>query len=235
VTAPLDSWLDPRVRAGTERLLARRRSLLCGGAAPLGWKMAFGPVPAREALGLTGPVVGFLTDATLLRPGERCPLEGWTAPKLEPELAIHLAAPLGAGTTAEQAAAAISGVSAAIELADVDRPATELEEVVAGDIYHRRVALSSDPPRRGLPAGPIAVAVERNGEPLAATDDAEAAVGRLAELTAYAARYLAEFGCGLAPGEILISGSTVPLLDIAPGQEIVSRVAGVGEVGVLLG
>lgn len=228
-----DPWLDPRVRAGTERLLARRRALLEEGARPLGWKLAFGPPAAREPLGLAGPVVGFLTDRTLLRDGEACPVGEWAVPKLEPELAIHIGEPLGAGTTPESAAAAIAGISAAIELADVDRPSSELEEVIAGDIYHRGVVLGEEV-SAGLPGGPIAVAVERDGEPLARTEDAEAAVGALAPLTAYVARYLAEFGCELEAGEVLISGSTVPLIDVAPGQELRSTVAGAGSVGIEL-
>lgn len=234
MAALVDPWLDPRVRAGTERMLAHRRALLAGGAAPVGWKLAFGPQPVREALGLTGPVVGFLTDATMLVPGDRCLVGGWTAPKLEPELAIHIAAPLGIGAEPAEAAKAIAGISAAIELADVDRPSSELEEVIAGDVYHRRFALGEGI-TDGLPAGPVAVAVERDGEPLAATEDAEAAVGALAPLTAYVARYLAEFGCGLSPGEVLISGSTVPLIEVAPGQELRSTVAGAGSVDVALG
>ena len=231
---PLDPWRDPRVRAGMERLLARRRALLAGGAGPLGWKVALNAPAAQEGLGLTAPLVGFLTDAGLLRAGELCPVGGWTMAKLEPELGIHIGAPLGAGAGPADAAAAIAGISAAIELADVDRPFSDLEEVLAGDIYHRRVALSAEPPTAGLPQGPIAVAVERDGEPVAATEDAEASVGRLVELTAYVARYLAEFGCGLSPGDILISGSTVPLIDVAPGQSLRSTVAGVGSVDVTL-
>lgn len=89
-------------------------------------------------------------------------------------------------------------------------------------------------PAPGLPAGPIAVEVTRDGEPLAATAYAEAATGALAGLVAYVARYLHEFGAELRPGELIISGSTVPLIEVAPGQRIRSAVAGAGAVEILL-
>jgi 2-keto-4-pentenoate hydratase len=216
-----------------ERLLSRRAELLGAGARPLGWKLAFGPPAAHEPLGLDGPVVGFLTDATLLASGGACAVGGWTAPKLEPELAIHVGAPVEPGAGPEAAAAAITGLSAAIELADADLPPAELEAVLAGDVYHRRVVLGDG--IAGLPASPIAVEVERDGEPLASSADAEAATGALSDLIAYVACYLSEFGAALVPGDVVISGSTVPLIDIAPGQRLRSVVAGVGAAEVVLG
>lgn len=224
---------DPRVREGMRALLARRERALAAGARPLGWKVAFGAPAAREALGLSGPVVGFLTDATLLADGGACAVGEWTAPKLEPEIGIRIGAPLGADPDPVEARAAIAGISAAIELADADPAPSELERVLAGNIYHRAFAVS-DEAAPLLPGEPIAVSVERDGEPLTATADAEAATGELTELVAHVARYLAGFGCALAPGDVVISGSTVPLIDVAPGQRHRVAIAGAGEVAVEL-
>jgi 2-keto-4-pentenoate hydratase len=205
-----------------ERLLARRADLLAAGAEPLGWKLALGTEAAMATLGLSGPLVGFLTGSTAIASGDEIAVAAWTAPKLEPEIAIHLG-PGGAG---------VAAVGAAIEVADVDRPATETEEVLAGDIYHRAVVLGEPV---APSAGPIAVTVERDGERFAATDDAEAAVGRLADLAAYVPRYLERFGAETREGEVIISGSTVPQIDIAPGQAWESRVEGIGAVAVRIG
>ncbi len=228
------AWEDLRVQAGMERLLARRAELLDAGAKSLGWKLAFGPPAAREPLGLAGPVVGFLTDATLLPSGGECAVGEWTAPRLEPEIAIFVGATVAPGASAAEAAPAIAGVAAAIELADVELPASELEEVLAGDIYHRAVVLAAEPPAAGPPTAPLAVTITRDGEPLAATDDAEATTGPAAELVAYVATYLHQFGAALSPGEVIISGSTVPLIEVAPGQRIRSEVGGAGSAEVVL-
>ena len=216
-----DPWDDPRVVAGMEKLLARRAELLADGATPIGWKLAFGTEVAMSKVGTTGPVVGFLTDATLIEPGGECPIDGWTAPKLEPEIAIHLG-PGGEG---------VAGISAAIELADADQPPTEIDSVLAGDIYHRAVVLD----RKAVPtplAHPIAARIERDGEEYATTADAEAEVGRIEELAAWTVTYLRHFGVETAAGEVVISGSVVPLLDIAPGQHLRNNLLEVGAVEV---
>jgi 2-oxopent-4-enoate/cis-2-oxohex-4-enoate hydratase len=224
VTPPTDRrdpWDDPRIVAGMERLLARRRELLDAGAVPLGWKLAFGTEAAMSLLGTTGPVVGFLTDATLLAPGGECAIAGWTAPKLEPEIAIHLG-PGGEG---------VAGISTAIELADADLPPTETEAVLAGDIYHRAVVLDRDAAPVPL-SSPIAARISRDGERIAATDDGEAEVGRIEELAAWTVRYLREFGESTTEGEVIISGSVVGLLDIAPGQHLRHELPGIGALEV---
>jgi 2-keto-4-pentenoate hydratase len=216
-----DPWDDPAVVAGMAKLLELRAERLAAGARPLGWKLAFGAEAAMETLGLSGPLVGFLTDATEVASGGEARIAGWSAPKLEAEIAIHLG-PGGEG---------VAAVAAAIELADADRPPTETEAVLAGDIYHRGVVLGAPVP---LPPGPIAVAIERDGEPFAAAEDGEAVVGALEELAAYVSTYLGHFGVETREGEVVISGSTVPLIDVEPGQSWTSRVAGIGEVAVRL-
>jgi 2-keto-4-pentenoate hydratase len=216
-----DPWDIPAIVAGMERLLACRAELVAGGATPIGWKLAFGTEAAMSKVGTTGPVVGFLTDATLIAPGGACPIEGWTAPKLEPEIAIHL----GAGGEG------VAGISAAIELADADQPPTEIESVLAGDIYHRAVVLDRTVAPTPLDH-PVAARIERDGEEYAATADAEAEVGRIEELAAWTVDYLRHFGVETAAGEVVISGSVVPLLDIAPGQNLRNELRDVGSVDV---
>lgn len=214
---------DPRVVAGMERMLARRREMVADGVRPIGWKLAWGTEAAMSKLGTSGPVVGFLTDRTLIAPGGECSVSGWAAPKLEPEIAIHLG-PGGHG---------VAGITAAIELADADLPPTEIEAVLAGDIYHRGVAL--DRGAEPVPLShPIAARIICDGEEIAATADAEAEVGRIEELADWTVAYLEHFGESTAEGEVIISGSVVPLLDVVPGQTLSNQVEGVGEVSICI-
>jgi 2-oxopent-4-enoate/cis-2-oxohex-4-enoate hydratase len=216
-----DPWDVPAIVAGMEKLLGRREEMLAEGATPIGWKLAFGTSVAMEKLGTTGPVVGFLTDATLLADGAEISIAGWTAPKLEPEIAIHLG-PGGEG---------VAGISAAIELADADQPPTETETVLAGDIYHRAVVLDRTVDPTPL-AHPIAARIERDSEEIASTADAEVEVGQIEELADWTVNYLHHFGVETAAGEVIISGSVVPLLDIAPGQTLRNEILGVGSLSV---
>jgi 2-keto-4-pentenoate hydratase len=217
----VDAWDDPRVRAGMENAVALRAQMLGEGARPIGWKLAFGTEAAKGALGIDGPVVGFLTDRTLIEPGGHCPVASWTAPKLEPEIGIWLG-PDGEG---------VAGISPAIELADADRPMLELEAVLSGNIYHRGVVLDVGATRHPI-AGPVAARVRRDGEQIAAVEDAEQTVGKLEELAAYVVRYLAEFGLSTAEGEVIISGSVTGLLDIGPGQALRHELIGIGALDV---
>jgi 2-keto-4-pentenoate hydratase len=216
-----DPWDVPAIVAGMGKLLARRAEVLDGGAAAIGWKLAFGTEVAMAKLGTTGPVVGFLTDATLLAPGDEFSVDGWSAPKLEPEIAIHLG-PGGEG---------VAGISPAIELADADRPPTEIETVLAGDIYHRAVVLDRDATPTPLDH-PVAARISREGKEIARTEDAEAEVGRTEQLAEWTVAYLRHFGIETAAGEVIISGSVVPLLDIAPGQRLRNEIVGVGALEV---
>jgi 2-keto-4-pentenoate hydratase len=218
-----DAWDDPRVQAGMATLLEKRRQLIEDGAKPIGWKLAFGTEVAMSTLGLNGPLVGFLTDRTLIAPGGECSIAGWTAPKLEPEIAIHLG-PGGEG---------VAGISAAIELADADLPLTETEAVLAGDIYHRAVVLDH-PATPVAPVSPLAARIARDAGEIAATEDAEGAVGNLDDLAAYVVRYLREFGESTTEGEVVISGSVVGLLDIAPDQHLSNNLVGVGSLQVYI-
>jgi 2-keto-4-pentenoate hydratase len=220
-SARRDAWDDPRVQAGMATLLEKRRRLLEDGAEPIGWKLAFGTEVAMSTLGLNGPLVGFLTDRTLIAPGGECSIEGWSAPKLEPEIAIHL----GAGGEG------VAGISAAIELADADLPPTELVAVLAGDIYHRAVVLDRET-TPVAPEPPLTARIERDDEEIAATEDAEVAVGKLDDLAAYVNRYLREFGEATSEGEVIISGSVVGLLDIASGQRLTNNLLEVGAVQI---
>jgi 2-keto-4-pentenoate hydratase len=214
-------WAVPAIVAGMKKLLAKRAEVLAEGAAPIGWKLAFGTEAAMSKLGTAGPVVGFLTDATLIVPGGECAVDGWTAPKLEPEIAIHLG-PGGKG---------VAGISPAIELADADRPPTEIEAVLAGDIYHRAVVLDRDLAPTPLDH-PIAARISRDGDEFARTADAEAEVGRIEHLADWTVAYLRHFDIETAAGEVIISGSVVPLLDVAPGERLRNEIVGVGALEV---
>ena len=143
---------DPRVVRGMERQLELRRRTLDAGARPIGWKLGLGTPAAMEQHGTSAPLVGFLTDRGLCEPGGEVAIGAWGKPAAEPEVAVHVASDVPAGGDRDAVAAAIAGLGIAIEL--VDLGGGEVEEILAGDIFHRHVLL-----------GPAAAGV---GEPLRA-------------------------------------------------------------------
>lgn len=181
----------------------------------IGWKAGFGSAAAMERLGTSAPLFGLLTDATLLEPGATVSLAGWTNPLLEPELAVYLDS--GGG---------IAAVGAAIELADLRGRTDDPVEILAGNIYHRYVLLGRE--RANSPDG-LVVRVHRGGELLAETDDPQALNGRLDDVV----RLLHEaVGDRVRPGDVVIAGSAVAPIAIAPGQEIRYELAPLGSISV---
>jgi 2-keto-4-pentenoate hydratase len=223
--------LDARVAAGTARMLAARSAALSSGVEPLGWKLGFGAPAALKSFGIDRPLVGFLTRDLLLPSGAVVDVSGWTAPKLEAEVAAHLSGPVGADASPAEALAAVSGWSVAIELADLDPPPTDLEEVLAGNIFHRHVLLGPVVP--ALPAD-LSFSVRRVGSDVTSTSDPFALTGELGSILASAASTLASCGAELSAGDVVITGSVVPPIDVSGGGSWHVSAPSLGEVAVTI-
>ncbi|HET9184780.1 MAG TPA: hypothetical protein VFN82_01455 [Solirubrobacterales bacterium] len=220
-----ETWEDPRVVEGTRRQLAERDRMLAEGARRLGWKLGLGAPPARERWGIKGPAAGFITDATLLGSGAAESLSGWEKPVLEAEVAVRVA------VDSDGPRAGALGLS--IELADLGSGTDDLADVLAGDIFHRRTVLG---PFDGDPTATVGtVAVERDGAEIDTATDPTALVGGTpAEMAAYLDRYLAGVGEELRDGDVIITGSTVPLVDCSKGGHFLVASPGLGSVEVTL-
>ncbi len=201
------------VTGAMRTLLARRDAELRAGATALGWKVGFNAPALQEHFGLSGPVVGYLTDATAVEPRRPVDLAGWSQPMLEVELAIRM----GEG-------GAIAAVAPALELVDLDLPFDRLEPILAGNVFHRGVFFGADVP--GADVTDLAVAVTRAG--------AVVADGRLAErpevTVAWVTRFLAAHGAALGPGEQIIAGSITPALPVAPGEVVDASFGSLGSL-----
>jgi 2-keto-4-pentenoate hydratase len=216
---------DPRVRRGMARQLESRRRLLDAGARPIGWKLGLGTAAAMEQHGIPAPLVGFLTDRSVREPDDPVAVGGWDRPTAEPEIAVHVGRDVQPDADRDAAGAAIAGLGVAIEL--VDLGGGELEEILAGDIFHRHVVLG--PPASAVAAPDLRGAIvlgddaQYVGEPLALVGDPATALAHLAS-------HLAAFGETVRAGDVLITGSIVPALAVAPGQRLEYRLEPLGEL-----
>ncbi|HEU4318476.1 MAG TPA: fumarylacetoacetate hydrolase family protein [Acidimicrobiia bacterium] len=199
-------------------MLERRAAALERGERVIGWKLAFGAPASMQRFGLTGPVVGYLTDATLHPPGSTVSCEGWAGAVAEPELAARFGADV---IDPDRAADAISTVGLAIELANVDPPPSEIEVVMAGNIYHQAVLLAeADEGHAGGDVGGLRVTVQRNDEEIADIDDVETLTGPIREIVPHAAGLLGAAGEAFRTGDVVILGSVTPPIPISPGDTI---------------
>jgi 2-keto-4-pentenoate hydratase len=224
-------WNDPKVRDGIRRMLALRDERIAAGARAIGWKLAFGAPASLARFGLAAPLLGFLTDATVHAPGSAVSCAGWEHPVAEPEIAVYLGedvAPDGSNVVE-----AISGLGAAIELANVHPPSEDIEEILAGNIFHEAVLFGAqDRSRAGAMREGLRGRVLHDGAEITDTEDLEAITGDLVEIVAHAAALLGLAGAGLSAGDVVIAGSIVPPLRIAPGEEIVFELAPLRPISV---
>ena len=213
--------------------LELRRARLAAGERPLGWKLGFGSPAALERLELAAPLVGFLLAGSLVADGGAVSVSGWTRPVAEAEVAVHLGSDVPAGATRDTVEAAIAALGPAIEVADVDRPPDDVEEILEGNIFQRGVVLGRpDEGRAGGSTDALGGRVLVGGREVGATGDVEALTGEIVELIAHVADVLAAFGEELRAGEVVIAGAIVPPLDVAPGDEIRFELRPLGEVGL---
>jgi 2-keto-4-pentenoate hydratase len=172
-------------------------------------------------------------EGGLLGDGAEVAIGGWTAPVLEPEIAVHLGADVSGDASWDDVRAAIAGVSAAIELADVDPPPTDVRAILAGNIFHRHVVLGAVDATRRDGAG-IAARVVRNGEEIARADDPAALTGEIVEVVRLTAELLDAVGERLRAGEVVITGSVVPPIAVAAGQDVTIDLGPLGGLSVRL-
>ena len=227
------AWKDPRIARGMEAQLDRWRERIAAGEKPLGWKVGFGAPAAMGKLGITAPLVGFLTDKALVPSGSTISLADWKKPVAEPEIAVHLGRDLPGGADRDAAREAIAGLGSAIELADLDHPPDDVERILAGNIYQRNVILGApDVSRAGCVLDGLVGRVFRNGTEVANTSDPQAMTGELIDIVRHVADVLAAFGERLRAGQIIITGSIVPPLWVEPGEEVVFKLDPIGTVSI---
>lgn len=202
-----------------QQQLGHWRATLDSGAHRVGWKIGFNPPAVQEKLGLSEPVVGHLTSATLLGADGSHSLAGAKAPKVEPEIAIEV----GPGHS-------IAGLAAAIEIVDIPAlPAgpEEAGDAVAANIFHRGVAIGSS--TRLESAAGIEATLAINGETVGSAD---AGAVDLATIVALAARTLEAAGETLDAGDRIIAGALLAPPDVSPGDRVSLDLGAIGALQI---
>ena len=183
-------------------------------------------------LGVHQPDFGFLTDRMLVA-GEMIDMAtyGLIQPRTEAEIAFILRDGLpGAGVTAEDVIAATESIVPCFEIVD-SRIAewkigifdTVSDKASCGVFAHGEARC--DP--RGLDLAMLHVAVTLNGEPLS-EGYGSAVQGSPAQAVAWLANTLGSYGVTLDAGDIILSGSLVPLAPASAGDVFEMMLDGVG-------
>jgi 2-keto-4-pentenoate hydratase len=198
------------VERGTAAMLTRRRELLAQGAEPLGWKIGFNIPEIQQRLSIDRPLAGFLTTDSLIE-------EDWDdyPVVVESEVAVEI------GDDGRSIAALLP----ALELADPPDLDIELEQILAGNIFHRAVAFGP----RVETQEPGAARILVNGEEQHALRADQTAANLQAMVEVIAGR-LTDAGEELQPGERIITGVLAPPYKAEPGDTVRLELEAVGAV-----
>jgi 2-keto-4-pentenoate hydratase len=230
----MNAWDDPRIARGMQKQLGDRAARIAAGERPIGWKVGLGAKPAMERLGITMPVVGYMMEKSVMPDGGTVSVAGWKQPVAEPEIAVYMAADLASGASREATIKAIGALGPAIELADLAAPPTDVEAVLAGNIFHRSVILGApDKARAGAKLDGLAGLVFRRGMQVARQEDLQQNIGNIVDIVGHVAGTLAANGAKLRAGDVIITGSIVPPPMIEPDEtEFAYQLAPMGRLTV---
>ena len=213
-------------------VLARRTA---DGERVIGKKIGVTSKPVQDMLGVHQPDFGFLTDRMRVDGEIDVAAHGLIQPRAEAEIAFILRSPLtGPGVTDADVLAATDSIAPCFEVVDsrIADWKIGIVDTVADNASCGVFAIGAarvDP--RGLDLPGLHVTVTKNGAPLSEGHGA-AVQGSPLTAVAWLANTLGAYGVTLDAGDIILSGSLVPLENATAGDEFAMRLGGVGDCRV---
>lgn len=214
----------------SQRMVSRRLEL--DGETIVGKKIGVTSKPVQEMLNVYQPDFGFLTDAMEIADGADIKIEGnLIAPRAEGEIAFRLKADLvGPGVTEQDVLEATATIIPCFEIVDsrIEDWKIKIEDTVSDNASCGVYVLGKnevDPRDFDLPN--LKMTVYKNGEVLS-QGMGSAVQGNPLTAVAWLANTLGEFGIPFKAGEIILSGSLVPLSPVVAGDEMSLEIEGVG-------
>lgn len=212
------------------RMVGRRVEL--DGETIVGKKIGVTSAPVQEMLGVFQPDFGFLTDAMHYPDGAEIPVAGnLIQPRAEGEIAFRLKSDLvGPGVTEQEVLNATQSIMPCFEIVDsrIQNWNIKIEDTVSDNASCGVYTLGSnevDPRTIDLPN--LKMKVYKNGE-LHSEGIGSAVQGNPLTAVAWLANTLGEFGIEFKAGEVILSGSLVPLIPVVAGDKMHLELEGVG-------
>ena len=208
--------------------LARRQA---DGERIIGKKIGVTSKAVQDMLGVHQPDFGFLTDRMRIAGEIDIATNRLIQPRTEAEIAFFLRDGLkGPGVTAQDVIAATASIAPCFEIVDsrIENWNISIIDTIADNascgvfvIGEARV----DPRDFDLPG--LKVTVTKNGRPLSQGHGRDVQ-GNPAQAVAWLANTLGQYGVSLDAGDVILSGSMVPLEDARAGDVFEMTLEGIG-------
>lgn len=215
------------------RMLDKR---LAAGETVIGKKIGVTSKAVQSMLNVHQPDFGFLTDHMVYANGDELPISTkLIAPRAEGEIAFVLKHDLtGPGVTNAQVLAAAECVMPCFEIVDsrIRDWQIKIQDTIADNASCGLFVLgdSAISPRR-IDLTTCGMVMEKNGD-IVATGAGAAALGSPLNCVAWLANTLGRFGISLKAGEVILSGSLVPLVPVVAGDFMQVSIGGMGSAQV---
>lgn len=213
------------------RVMLRHR-LEADGERVVGKKIGVTSDAVQKMLGVFQPDFGFLTDAMAYANNATIPIAGnLIAPRAEGEIAFRLNATLsGTGNTEQDVLAATDCVMPCFEIVDsrIEHWQIAIQDTIADNASCGVYVLGDatlNP--RDIDLANLRIDVTKNGRPLS-SGMGSAVQGNPLTAVAWLANTLGAFGIDLEAGEVILSGSLVPLEPVQKGDEMTLIMSGEG-------
>ena len=215
------------------RLLDRR---LSDGEKIVGKKIGVTSKAVMDMLKVRQPDFGYLTDKMVYSQGQDMPIsELMIQPRAEGEIAFILKKDLcGPGITNADVLAATECVMPCFEVVDsrIENWNIKIQDTIADNASCGLIMLgdSAVDPRK-VDLSTCGMVVEKNGS-IISTGAGAAALGSPVNCITWLANTLGQFGISLYAGELILSGSLVPLEPVKGGDFMQLSIGGIGGASV---
>ena len=201
-----------------------------------GHKVGLTNKAVQEQLGMDEPIWGVLYSDKCRTDGDDIGGTGLIEPRVEVEVAVVLGADLDKGRhTVVDVISATAYVLPALEIVD-SRIAWDITsaDMIADNAGSGLYVLGTRPvPLTAVDLRRVEMRVAVNGEE-AATGSGAACLGNPLNSVLWLADTMSRRRTPLKAGECIMTGSLCPMLPIAPGDEVLAEIAGLGTVSALL-
>lgn len=211
-----------------QKLSVDRR--LARGERRIGVKMGLTSRAKMQQVGVDEAAWGRLTDAMLVEEGSALSRAKYVHPRVEPEIAFLMKAPLSGRVTGAAALAAVEAIAPAMEIIDsrFENFKFALEDVVADNTSSSGLVIGSwNDPRSDF--SNLGVILEIDGQVVQVGSTAAILGHPLRSLVA-AARLVAEAGEQIEAGSIVMAGGITAAPNLAIGQTVRATVQDLGSV-----
>jgi len=218
----------------SSRILERR---LADGERVIGKKIGVTSAAVQHMLGVYQPDFGYLTDGMLALEGEPLAVsKKMIQPRAEGEIAFVLKRDLiGPGVTPTDVLRATDFVVPCFEIVDsrIEDWKIKIQDTVADNASCGYFLLGQDAVSpRAVDLSTCGMVFEKNGEVVATGAGAAALGASPVNCVVWLANTLGALGTPLKAGEVILSGSLVPLQPAAKGDYMVVSIGGIGRTAV---